>query len=76
MTNILIHVEGGIIQGVFSDTGDVIVTLVDYDNIEGGQEDLIDFDNYPVTFTNLEKMQKIIDTANNEIRLNNNLLEE
>ena len=76
MTNILIHVEGGMVQGVFSDAGDISVTLIDYDNIDGGQEDLIEFDNYPVTFTNIEKMQKIVDNANKEIKLNNDLLEE
>jgi hypothetical protein len=76
MTNILIHVEGGMVQGVYSDTGDVKVTLVDYDNIEGGQEDLIEFDNYPVTFTNIEKMQKIVDNANKEIEIDNALTED
>jgi hypothetical protein len=76
MTNILIHVEGGMVQGVFSDSADVDVTLIDYDNIEGGEEELINFNNYPVTVTNLEKMKKIINNANNEIQLNNNLLEE
>jgi hypothetical protein len=76
MTNILIHVEGGKVQGVFSDTGDIAVTLIDYDDIERGQEDLIEFDNYPVTFTNIDKLQKIVDNANKEIEVNDKLLEE
>lgn len=76
MTNILIHVEGGMVQGVFSDTGDVAVTIIDYDDIERGQEDPIEFDNYPVTFTNIDKLQKIVDNANKEIEANDELAEE
>jgi hypothetical protein len=73
MTNILIVVRGGVVQDVYSDTGDVVVTLLDHDNIECGQTDLIDFDNYGVAYTDKEHMQKLLDEANKEIEYNNSL---
>jgi hypothetical protein len=67
---ILIEVDGGNIQMIYS-TSNVGITVIDHDNIEAGQEELYELDDYGFNSIDIEGIQKLIDDANEEISLNN-----
>jgi len=61
---ILIDVQGGLVQEVFS-TGDVEVTLIDWDNIkEGCETEFVTHNNYSFAPVSEQELQKKIDEAN------------
>ena len=63
-TKILIDIQGGLVQEVFS-TGNVEVTLIDWDNIkEGCETEFIIPNNYGFARMSEQELQKKIDEAN------------
>jgi len=67
---ILIEVDGGNIQMIYS-TSNVGITVIDHDNIEAGQKELYELDDYGYNPIDVKGIQELIDGANEEISLNN-----
>ena len=63
-TRILIDVQGGLVQEVFS-TVPVEVTLIDWDNIkEGCETEFVTHDNYSCVLVSEQELQRKIDESN------------
>jgi hypothetical protein len=70
-TKILIDVQGGVVQAVFSNNPDVEITLIDWDNIKDGPElELVEQNNYPVDYLDEIVLEEKLEEANDVIREN------
>lgn len=67
---VLVLVEGGVVQAVYSNDANIDVTLVNMDNIEGGEIDKLDLGGFPVDYVNNARMQEIIDEYNDGVQDN------
>jgi hypothetical protein len=70
-TKILIDVQGGLVQAVFSNNPDVEIALIDWDNIkQGGDTELITSNNYGTMPITDQEMEEKMAEANDVVREN------
>jgi len=68
---ILIDVQGGLVQEVFSNNPDVEISLIDWDNIkEGGDTEFVTSDNYGAMLVTDEQLEEKMAEANKVIQEN------
>lgn len=67
---ILIDVQGGVVQAVFSNNPDIEVCLIDWDSIGDGDTGLITSDNYGVMTVTNQELDKKMEEANALVREN------
>lgn len=73
MRKIVIEVSGGNIQEIYStekENDSVAVYVIDWDNIEAGQEDGIE--EFSINYINKSEINQIIEEANSKIKKNAN----
>ena len=75
---VLIDVNGGLVQDIWSTSENTDFTVIDWDNIDGGQGemDLYELGDYPVTLKTEVDILSEINKANQEILENNKFFNE
>lgn len=75
---VLIDINGGVIQDVWCTCENTDFTVIDWDNIDGGQGemDLYELGDYPVTLKTEVDILSEINKANQEILYNNEFYNE
>ena len=73
---VLIDVKGGVVQNIWTTCENTDFTLIDWDNIEGGQEDLFELGDYGAEVKTEGDILNAINEANQEILDNNKFYNE
>jgi len=68
---VLIMVDGGVVQDVFSTSEDIKFTILDRDNLEGGQEEPYELDGWTTDIKTEQEILDEINSINKEILENN-----
>ncbi|HBD95167.1 MAG TPA: hypothetical protein DC057_13460 [Spirochaetia bacterium] len=64
---LLIDVRGGVVQDIYSTSENIDATLIDWDNIEYGQEELFELGDYGVEVVTESEILSKINEANKDI---------
>jgi len=73
---VLIIVDGGVVQDVFSTSEDIKFTILDKDNLEGGQTELYELDGWTTDVITEQRILDEINLINKEILDNNRFFNE
>ena len=73
---VLIDVEGGVVQDIWSTSENTNFTVIDWDNLEGGQTDLYELGEYGAEIKTEGDILNAINEINQEILDNNKFYNE
>lgn len=73
---VLIDVDGGVVQYIWSTSENIDFTVIDWDNLEGGQSDLYLLGDYGVEIKTEDDILNAVNEINKEILDNNKFYNE